>query len=409
MRIKSLSAAGRDIGSLCKSIADQVKMHRPSAVMWLTDHRDAKAVAHAMADSANVVVGGRSRSGLIGGGSEASESSEPRVVALTLHSEAAEFQAWHSTPEGLPDLSEEQWVSAIAATQETTPHMLMLASPPRDGAFPIENWLSRLDSSLPYANKVGGLLAGSTSLWTGTTEHDGGAAGLMLSNGLELDVLVCQGALPVGPSFAITEADGNLVRSLDGKPVGETLGPIIEQLNKEGRGGSSIMAGISVPTASKGGDRGGGGGAAPRGRPTLWPPHIVRAILGYSEAHSALVLGASPELLVAPNARLQLHVFSAENAKAEVVAAAGALAAREAQEAACAEQEVHGGLMVSCLGRGPSLYGELDVETHALSAAMGRPLELAGLFAGGEIGPVGERTFVHTYTSILAMPRERRR
>ena len=278
--------------------------------------------------------------------------------------------------------------------------MLMLASPPRDGAYPIESWLSRLDSSLPYANKVGGLLAGSTSLWTGNTEHDGGAAGLMLSNGIDLDVLVCQGALPVGPSFEITSCDGNLVRSLDGMTVGEALGPTIKSLNKDG--GGNIMAGISVPTTSKGG--GGGGGAR---RQAVWPPHVVRAILGYSEPQSVLALGASPELLSAPNARLQLHVFSADNARAEVLAAAGALAQRETDEAAVLGQ-AEGGMMVSCLGRGPSLYSEVDVETQALDKVLGRRCEMTGFFAGGEIGPVGSRTFVHTYTTILAMLREKR-
>ena len=43
-----------------------------------------------------------------------------------------------------------------------------------------------------------------------------------------------------------------------------------------------------------------------------------------------------------------------------------------------------------------------------LSAALGAQTAggLAGWFAGGEIGPVGHRTFVHTYTAALALIRE---
>ena len=63
-----------------------------------------------------------------------------------------------------------------------------------------------------------------------------------------------------------------------------------------------------------------------------------------------------------------------------------------------------GGLLVSCLGRGEGLYGVAGVETAALRAALG-PVELGGFFAGGEIGPVGSRTFVHTYTTTIAMLR----
>jgi len=59
--------------------------------------------------------------------------------------------------------------------------------------------------------------------------------------------------------------------------------------------------------------------------------------------------------------------------------------------------------MVSCLGRGEALYGESGVETSALKAAFGQDIALAGFFAGGEIGPVGSRTFVHTYATTLGI------
>ena len=34
------------------------------------------------------------------------------------------------------------------------------------------------------------------------------------------------------------------------------------------------------------------------------------------------------------------------------------------------------------------------------------PLALTGFLAGGEIGPVGSRTFVHTYTTTIGLLRE---
>ena len=130
---------------------------------------------------------------------------------------------------------------------------------------------------------------------------------------------------------------------------------------------------------------------------------MVRAILGYYKEQSALVVGASPELLEAPGARLQLHVFSAANARRELAASAAALA----QRVRAVGHMPAGGLMVPCVGRGQSLYGEADVESGALSTALGTPdLALAGWFAGGEIGPVGARTFVHTYTTTVGLLHE---
>ena len=81
--------------------------------------------------------------------------------------------------------------------------------------------------------------------------------------------------------------------------------------------------------------------------------------------------------------------------------------------------EPAGALLVSCLGRGRYLYGESGVETAAVAAAFrrkgvgqsnseqGEPLALAGFFAGGEIGPVGYRSYTHSYTSSLAVFRPR--
>ena len=65
--------------------------------------------------------------------------------------------------------------------------------------------------------------------------------------------------------------------------------------------------------------------------------------------------------------------------------------------------------MISCLGRGVGLYREANVESNILAETIGggSPLALAGMFAGGEIGPVGGRTFVHTYTTTVALLRAR--
>ena len=52
-----------------------------------------------------------------------------------------------------------------------------------------------------------------------------------------------------------------------------------------------------------------------------------------------------------------------------------------------------------------ALYGERGVETGLLRGELGHDLPLAGFFAGGEVGPVGQRTFVHTYTCTAAILR----
>ena len=394
LRVSSITAAGRDISRLAKDVANKARILKPDALLWLTDsHTEPEIIAASLAETCDACIGGVSRGGLVGGGIEHSSArDESRVVALAVS--GTDAVPWHSPPDGLPDLPADTWAEYASASPSDSPHLLLLAAPPRDGAFALERWLGRLDSTLPWARKVGGLTVGDGRLFVGARQHDGGAVGLALPD-IDFHAVVCQGALPVGPSFEISASEVNMIRALDGGTVGSALGDELEQLLITNS--SSLMAGVSVPMRPAAGGGHASGGAAEVG--PVSSPYVVRAILGYSQAHSALIVGASPELLEAPGARLQLHQFSADNARREVSASAAALAKRVGGGAA----PPLGGLYISCVGRGPSLYGERDVEGALLQSELGGPLELAGLFAGGEIGPVGCRTFVHTFTTTMGL------
>ena len=185
-----------------------------------------------------------------------------------------------------------------------------------------------------------------------------------------MDALCCQGALPVGPSFAISASEANIIRELDGRDVAEAVDGILSQFSEPPRAGNQVvMAGISVPTRPAAAmpppaadDDHASNAAAAAFASSSQCAYVVRSIVGYSRAHSALLVGASPELLHAPGARLQLHAFSAANARSEVQAAAAALATRAAG-GGYNTGGYAGGLMVACVGRGASLYGEEGVES----------------------------------------------
>ncbi|HAE33494.1 MAG TPA: hypothetical protein DCF86_06590, partial [Dehalococcoidia bacterium] len=58
----------------------------------------------------------------------------------------------------------------------------------------------------------------------------------------------------------------------------------------------------------------------------------------------------------------------------------------------------------SCLGRGSYLYGKPDHDTDLFIERVG-DLPLTGFFCNGEIGPVGESTYIHGYTSAFGIVR----
>jgi small ligand-binding sensory domain FIST len=61
-----------------------------------------------------------------------------------------------------------------------------------------------------------------------------------------------------------------------------------------------------------------------------------------------------------------------------------------------------GAMLFSCLGRGMHLYGEPHHDSRVIADQLG-DLPIGGFFCGGEIGPVGGRTYVHGYTSAIAL------
>src|SRR5437764_1443348 len=61
-----------------------------------------------------------------------------------------------------------------------------------------------------------------------------------------------------------------------------------------------------------------------------------------------------------------------------------------------------GALLFTCNGRGSHMFGAPDHDARAVSDAFaGAPT--AGFFCAGEIGPVGDRNFVHGFTATLAV------
>mmetsp|Transcript_19105 Transcript_19105/g.58820 ORF Transcript_19105/g.58820 Transcript_19105/m.58820 type:complete len:380 (-) Transcript_19105:42-1181(-) len=352
---------------------------KPDSLLWLTDSRDAGPIAAAAAAACgSAAVGARTSGGLIGGGAEHYGPSmrEPRVVALALHGAATPF---HSPPEGLPDLPAEDWAKLAGATPDAAPPLLLLAAPPRGAGFDLERWLSRMDAALPWSTKVGGV-ATESDLYLGAAALDGGVVGLALHD-VALDAVVGQGAAPVGPAFRVTSVEGNAIRSLDGVDVGAALDPVLKDYDPAV---GDLMVGISVPTRPAAD----GPAAADEAH-----PYVVRRLIGMHRESSALVVGAAPDLFAAEDVRIQLHAFGPQHAR------------RELSEAAARLQGGAGGVLVPCVGRGPALYGETDVESGLLKESLGTELELAGFFANGEIGPVGARTFVHTFSTVVGMVR----
>ena len=65
-------------------------------------------------------------------------------------------------------------------------------------------------------------------------------------------------------------------------------------------------------------------------------------------------------------------------------------------------ERLRGVWMTTCVGRGLQLFGRPDHDTDLVREQFGL-VPLGGCFCAGEIGPVGGRSFVHAYTTVIAM------
>jgi small ligand-binding sensory domain FIST len=63
---------------------------------------------------------------------------------------------------------------------------------------------------------------------------------------------------------------------------------------------------------------------------------------------------------------------------------------------------VYGGCLCCCNGRGRHLFHRANHDVGIIQRCLG-PLGLAGFFCNGEIGPVGEKNYLHGFTASLAL------
>ena len=85
----------------------------------------------------------------------------------------------------------------------------------------------------------------------------------------------------------------------------------------------------------------------------------------------------------------------------------------QVRDAAAADEDLralltggHGdaALMFTCNGRGRRLFPEPNHDAAVAEEFLGpQPVPLAGAFCAGEIGPIGGRSFLHSFTASVAV------
>jgi small ligand-binding sensory domain FIST len=257
--------------------------------------------------------------------------------------------------------------------------LLLLADPYTIDA---EALLEAVQRGRPGRPVLGGLASGANGpgahvLWIDGETRREGAVGLDLGGaGLSVHTLVSQGCRPVGRRYTVTAAEGPRLRTLAGKPAAAALKETFESLTPQDKEllRTSLHIGVVAHESKAEFHRG---------------DFLIRNILGMVQEDGSLVVGDRCSV----GQTVQFQLRDAATAAEDL----GELLDREAKSGSPA-----GGLLFSCGGRGSHLFGEPDHDLRAIRSKLGA-FPLAGFFCNGEIGPIGPRSFLHGFTSSMAL------
>lgn len=230
--------------------------------------------------------------------------------------------------------------------------------------------VARLAEETP-AFLVGGLasMAGARNVVAGKATG-GGVSGVMFSSRVAVATGLSQGCTPLGPVHAITEARGNVLIGLDGRRALEVfMEDIGEEIAEDlGRVAGYIHAGLPV----RGSDTG---------------DYLVRNLIGIDPDKGWLAIGDTVE----PGGRVMFCARDRDSAIKDLRRMVEQIKTR-------AGGTPKGGVYVSCVARGPNLFGADSEELRMIRDELG-DFPLAGFYANGEIS----NNRLYGYTGVLTL------
>ena len=247
-----------------------------------------------------------------------------------------------------------------------------------------ETWLKTWNEAYAPLPVFGGLASGdgneqSTQVYLNGEVFEEGGVAISVGGEVRLFGVTSQGCTPIGETWTLTKVEQNIIHQIGNRPAYEVLAETFNQLSPEqqktARG--NLFIGLVVNEYLEDFHRG---------------DFLVRNLLGADPRSGSIAVGALPRL----GQTVQFQRRSAAAATEDMEA----LLARAKQQ--LGTTPIYGGCLCSCNGRGQSLFHRPNHDAQMVQQRLG-PLGLAGFFCNGEIGPVGEKSFLHGYTASLAL------
>lgn len=221
----------------------------------------------------------------------------------------------------------------------------------------------------------------------------GGLSGVVFSADVDLRMRVTQGCSPLAGEHVISACSSNLIRTLDGRPALDVLLADlgVDEAVRTTRDGAALMRALPAERVRAGLLVGLSGGDEPsRGTRPGFGDYLVRNLVGIDPHNRLVAIAALPQ----EGDRAVFCTRDARAARADLVRACTELR----EELETDGLEIRGGVYVSCVARGRSLFGAPGAEVGLIQAQLGE-FPLVGFFANGEIA----QHRLYGYTGVLTL------
>lgn len=260
-----------------------------------------------------------------------------------------------------------------AGTSDGERVLVVLADP---FGFPVDTLLDRAAAPGGF-RVVGGLASGAVGpggnrLLLDQTVHHDGAVGALLPPGVRVTPIVSQGCRPIGDPMIVTRSERNVVYELAGRPALERLAEVVNGLSPDDR--ALAQRGIHIGRVIN-----------ERKLDFEAGDFLIRNVIGGDRSVGALAVGDVVEI----GSTVQFQVRDADSADADLRTLLGG-------------HDGDGALVFTCNGRGRHLFGRPDHDAALVGAAV-RGGAVGGMFCNGELGPIGDRSYVHGFTASVLL------
>ncbi len=247
-----------------------------------------------------------------------------------------------------------------------------------------ESWLRTWNESYAGVPVYGGLSSGVfaeqvTQIYLNGDVYEEGGVAISVGGDVKLAGVISQGCTPIGDTWTLTRVEQNLIHKIANRPAYEVLSETVNHMSadeqKKVRG--NLFIGLVVNEYLDDFHRG---------------DFLVRNLLGGDPQTGVLAVGAMPRA----GQTMQFQRRDAEAATEDM----NELLGRTHIELGGAT--VYGGCLCCCNGRGKHLFGQSGHDAQLVQKQFGG-IGLSGFFCNGEIGPVGQKNFLHGYTASLAL------